>query len=226
MAISAAASTSVRASSIARISPAAVCAASRIATADCSAAAATSLALPSMPRADMRRLRRSARAAHRLPPRRSLDRSRRCRRGTRPPAARARRCAPDAPVARYRVSTVISPSRPDSRISVSIMRGSRGSAGSHAAHQHVRARRGRWRRSSTAAPSADTRPRSRRRPHARSIRPRRARSVCRSGCADRSTPSSTRRSRLCWRPVAGRRSLARAIASQYALDDLARPRAR
>ena len=52
MEISAAASTSVRASSIARISPAAVCAASRIATADCSAAAATSLALPSTPRAD------------------------------------------------------------------------------------------------------------------------------------------------------------------------------
>ena len=48
----AATSTSVRASSIARIRPAAVCAASRIATADCSAAAATSLVLPSMPRAD------------------------------------------------------------------------------------------------------------------------------------------------------------------------------
>ena len=40
-----------RASSIARIRPAAVCAASRIATADCSAAAATSVVLPSMPRA-------------------------------------------------------------------------------------------------------------------------------------------------------------------------------
>ena len=49
----AATSTSVRASSIARIRPAAVCAASRIATADCSAAAATSLVLPSMPRADV-----------------------------------------------------------------------------------------------------------------------------------------------------------------------------
>ena len=48
----AATSTSVRASSIARIRPAAVCAASRIATADCSAAAATSLVLPSIPRAD------------------------------------------------------------------------------------------------------------------------------------------------------------------------------
>jgi len=52
LAISAAASTSVRASSIARISPADVCAASRIATADCSAAAATSDALPSTPRAE------------------------------------------------------------------------------------------------------------------------------------------------------------------------------
>ena len=52
VATSDATSTSVRASSIARISPAAVCAASRIATADCSAAAATSLVLPSMPRAD------------------------------------------------------------------------------------------------------------------------------------------------------------------------------
>ncbi len=46
----AAVSTSERASSIARIRPAAVCAASRIATADCSAAAATSLVLPSIPR--------------------------------------------------------------------------------------------------------------------------------------------------------------------------------
>ena len=48
----AATSTSARASSIARMRPAAVCAASRIATADCSAAAATSLVLPSIPRAE------------------------------------------------------------------------------------------------------------------------------------------------------------------------------
>ena len=52
MATPEATSTSVRASSIARIRPAAVCAASRIAIADCSAAAATSLVLPSMPRAE------------------------------------------------------------------------------------------------------------------------------------------------------------------------------
>ena len=53
IATSAATSTSDRASSIARMRPAAVCAASRIATADCSAAAATSLVLPSMPRAEV-----------------------------------------------------------------------------------------------------------------------------------------------------------------------------